>query len=73
MSLPGSVQGAVPSSRIEKSASIAIRVTGTTAVTFSLACFSDAFLILRARDAGLPIALAPAVLVVMNVVCAATA
>jgi MFS family permease len=45
----------------------------TTAVAFSLACFSDAFLILRARDAGLPIALAPAVLVVMNVVYAATA
>jgi len=44
-----------------------------TAVAFSLACFSDAFLILRARDAGLPIALAPAVLVVMNVVYAAAA
>ena len=44
-----------------------------TAVAFSLACFSDAFLILRAREAGLPIALAPAVLVVMNVVYAAAA
>jgi MFS family permease len=44
-----------------------------TAVAFSLACFSDAFLILRARDQGLPIALAPAVLVVMNAVYAAAA
>lgn len=37
-------------------------------VVFSLARFSEAFLILRAHDAGLPIALAPAVLVVMNVI-----
>lgn len=40
---------------------------------FTLARFSEAFLILRARQAGLPDALAPAVLVLMNVVYAASA
>lgn len=35
---------------------------------FTLARFSEAFLVLRAHDAGLPLALAPLVLVVMNVV-----
>lgn len=39
-------------------------------VIFTLARFSEAFLILKATAAGLPIALAPAVLVVMNVVYA---
>jgi MFS family permease len=43
------------------------------ATVFSLARFSEAFLILRARDAGLPIALAPLVLVGMNVVYALAA
>jgi MFS family permease len=37
-------------------------------VVFSLARFSEAFLILKAHDAGLPVVLAPLVLVVMNVV-----
>lgn len=45
----------------------------SVAVIISLGRFSDAFLILRARDAGLPIDLAPIVLVVMNVVYASTA
>ncbi len=40
---------------------------------FTLARFSEAFLILRARDAGLADAYAPAVLIVMNVVYAFTA
>ncbi len=40
---------------------------------FSLARFSEAFLILRARDAGLPIAYAPGVLILMNAVYAAGA
>lgn len=40
---------------------------------FTLARFSEAFLILRARQSGLPDALAPAVLVLMNVVYAASA
>ena len=40
-------------------------VTGV-ATLFTLARFSEAFLILRAKGAGLPIALAPLVLVVMN-------
>ncbi len=39
----------------------------------TLARFSEAFLILRAVDLGLPIALAPAVLVVMNVAYSASA
>ncbi len=40
---------------------------------FTLARCSEAFLILRAQGLGLPLALAPAVLVVMNVVYAAAA
>ena len=47
-------------------------IAGISAV-FTLARFSEAFLILRAEAAGLPIALAPAVLVVMNIVYAAVA
>lgn len=39
-------------------------------VVFTLARFSEAFLILRASDQGLPLALAPLVLVVMNIVYA---
>ncbi len=40
---------------------------------FSLARFSEAFLILRARDAGLGLALTPVVLIVMNLIYAAVA
>jgi MFS family permease len=40
---------------------------------FTLARFSEAFLILRAQDAGLQIALVPLVMVVMNIFYAATA
>jgi MFS family permease len=47
-------------------------VVGVGAV-LTLARFSEAFLILRAQGAGLPLALAPLVLVVMNVVFAASA
>jgi MFS family permease len=43
------------------------------ATVFTLARFSEAFLILRAQNVGLPIMLAPAVLVVMNVVYALAA
>ena len=43
------------------------------ATLFTLARFSEAFLILRAQAAGLPIALAPTVLVVMNFVYALAA
>jgi len=42
-------------------------------VAFSLARFSEAFLILKANAEGLPVALAPLVLVVMNLVYAAGA
>lgn len=37
-------------------------------VVFTLARFSEAFLILKAKESGLPIALAPLVLVAMNVI-----
>src|SRR6266536_6145625 len=43
------------------------------ATAFTLARFSEAFLILRAQNVGLPITLVPAVLVLMNVVYAAAA
>jgi MFS family permease len=43
------------------------------ATAFTLARFSEAFLILRAQNVGLPITLLPAVLVVMNVVYALAA
>ncbi len=43
------------------------------ATVFTLARFSEAFLILRARNVGLPITLLPAVLVLMNVVYAVAA
>jgi len=44
-----------------------------TVAVFTLARFSEAFLILRASDAGLPVAWAPAVMVAMNVVYALAA
>src|SRR4030088_2891499 len=44
-----------------------------TAVVFSLARFSEAFLILRAQAVGLPVMLVPMVLVLMNVVYALAA
>jgi MFS family permease len=43
------------------------------ATGFTLARFSEAFLVLRAQSVGLPIFLVPAVMVVMNVVYAAAA
>jgi MFS family permease len=43
------------------------------ATVFTLARFSEAFLILRAQQVGMPIVLVPMVLVVMNVVYSATA
>lgn len=43
------------------------------AAVFTLARFSEAFLILRAQSIGLPIALVPAVMVLMNVVYALAA
>ena len=45
----------------------------SVATLFTLAQFSVAFLILRARAAGLPLVLVPMVLVVMNVVYALAA
>jgi MFS family permease len=43
------------------------------ATVFTLARFSEAFLILRAQSVGLPLALVPAVLVVMNILYAVAA
>ena len=43
------------------------------AACFTLARFSEAFLILRAQSVGLPLMLVPAVLVLMNVVYALSA
>jgi MFS family permease len=43
------------------------------AAVFTLARFSEAFLVLRAQSVGLPIMLVPAVLVIMNVIYAAAA
>lgn len=45
----------------------------TIAAIFTLARFSEAFLILKAQAVGLPVTLAPAVLVLMNVVYALAA
>ncbi len=47
-------------------------VVGVGAV-FTLARFSEAFLVLRARDGGVPLALVPLVMVAMNVVYAQSA
>lgn len=43
------------------------------ATILTLARFSEAFLVLRAEELGLPLALVPLVLIIMNVVFAATA
>lgn len=43
------------------------------AALFTLARFSEAFIVLRANDVGLPLGLVPAVLVLMNVVYAGSA
>ena len=50
-----------------KDLNAAFWVVVAVGVAFTLARFSEAFLILRAQDVGLPIALAPLVMVVMNV------
>ena len=42
-------------------------------VVFTLARFSEAFLVLRARDVGLAVALVPLVMVIMNIVYSAVA
>ena len=47
-------------------------IVGVAAI-FTLARFSEAFLLLRAQSAGLPVAVVPAVLVVMNIAYTFTA
>jgi MFS family permease len=51
-----------------KTLGLAYWIVVTIGAVLTLARFSEAFLILRAQDVGLPLALAPLVLVVMNVV-----
>ena len=53
--------------------SLAFWLVVAIAAVLTLARFSEAFLILRAQNLGMPIALAPVVLVVMNVVYALSA
>lgn len=48
-------------------------VAVVVAAVFTLARFSEAFLLLRAQSVGMPLALTPAVMVVMNVVYALSA
>lgn len=48
-------------------------LVATLGALFTLARFSEAFLVLRARDVGLALGLVPVVMVVMNLVYAATA
>jgi MFS family permease len=63
-----------PFSRPElKSLSLAYWLVVGIAVAFSIARFSEAFLILRAQAVGLPVSLVPLVLVLMNVVYALAA
>jgi MFS family permease len=45
----------------------------TVAAIFTLARFSEAFLLLRAQSVGVPVALVPVVMVVMNIIYAASA
>jgi MFS family permease len=53
--------------------SLAFWLVVAIAAVLTLARFSEAFLILRAQNLGMPIALVPAILVVMNVVYALSA
>ncbi len=63
-----------PLSRVELTRlGIAYWLVVGVASVFTLARFSEAFLLLRAQSVGLPLALVPAVLVVMNVVYALAA
>jgi MFS family permease len=61
--------------RLDTLRSLGLAYWGVVAVatTFTLARFSEAFLVLRARDAGLGLAWVPLVLVLMNVVYAGAA
>lgn len=61
--------------RLEECSSLGRAYWAVVAVgaVLTLARFSEAFLILRAQGAGLPLALAPLVLVVMNIVFAVSA
>jgi MFS family permease len=53
--------------------SIAFWLVVAIAAVLTLARFSEAFLVLRAQNLGMPIALVPAILVVMNIVYAVSA
>lgn len=69
---PGAVRVPIRWSEVREMGAPFWTVVGVGGV-FTLARFSEAFLILRAQEAGLAIALVPLVLVIMNVVYAAAA
>jgi MFS family permease len=73
-SRPGRVKVEAPLSRRELvRLGRAFWMIVAVAAIFTLARFSEAFLLLRAQSVGLPLTLVPVVLVVMNVVYTATA
>jgi MFS family permease len=74
---PAAAPATAPRPRLDRASMAALGrgfwVVTVIACAMTFARISEAFLILRASDAGLPLALAPIVLVVMNVVYAASA
>jgi len=69
---PKKVRSPLSAAQLARLGSSYWQIVAISAV-FTLARFSEAFLILRAQSVGLPIALVPAVMVLMNVVYAASA
>ncbi|MDP1913230.1 MFS transporter [Brevundimonas sp.] len=69
---PGAVRAPIRWSEVRDMGAPFWAVVGVGGV-FTLARFSEAFLILRAQDVGLAVALVPVVLVIMNVVYAVAA
>ncbi len=61
-----------PASELMRLSRIYWMIVGVAAI-FTLARFSEAFLLLRAQSVGLPVAIVPMVLVVMNIVYTLTA
>ena len=72
-SIPAQVSGGSQRSIACKTLSAAYWIIVGVGAVLTLARFSEAFLILRAQNLGLSLALAPLVLVVMNVVYSAAA
>jgi MFS family permease len=71
---PGTQRVRAPLSRAElKQLSAGYWLVVGVAAVFTLARFSEAFLLLRAQSVGMPLALVPTVMVVMNIVYALSA